>query len=156
MGVACGTHGGEQKYVLEKVLWGKLMEGDDFKNKSVDDCIILKWVILATRWWGGGWIRLPKDRDSCRAVVDTVMNFRVPQNAGNPFPSLGSVSFSRRTVLHVGRWLVGLVFLSYSMSIENCTVMYTISSARPANRRYVNYSVCKLSLKKHRSPTPEH
>jgi len=41
MGVACGTHGGEQKYVLEKVLCGKLKEGD-FKNKSVDESIILK------------------------------------------------------------------------------------------------------------------
>ena len=42
MGVACGTHGGEQKYVLEKVLWGKLKEGDHFKDKIVDGSIILK------------------------------------------------------------------------------------------------------------------
>jgi hypothetical protein len=28
MGVACGTHGGEQKCVLEKVLWGNLKERD--------------------------------------------------------------------------------------------------------------------------------
>jgi hypothetical protein len=42
MGVACGTHWGEQKCVLGKVFWGNLKEGDHFKDKSVNGSIILK------------------------------------------------------------------------------------------------------------------
>jgi len=31
----------------------------------------------------GDWMDLAQDRDGCRALVSTVMNLRVPKNAGN-------------------------------------------------------------------------
>jgi hypothetical protein len=35
-----------------------------------------------TGWEGVDWMHLTQDRDQCRAVVNTVMNHRVPQKAG--------------------------------------------------------------------------
>jgi hypothetical protein len=34
-------------------------------------------------WRGMDWIEMDQDRNRWRAVVNTVMNLRVPQNAGN-------------------------------------------------------------------------
>jgi hypothetical protein len=46
------------------------------------------------------WIDLAQDRDQWRSLVDTVMNLRVPQNAGK-FLSSGTIGgFSRRAQLH--------------------------------------------------------
>ena len=47
------------------------------------------------------WIGLAQDRDRWRTLVSTVMNLRVPSNAGNFLISCKPVSFSRRT-LHRG------------------------------------------------------
>ena len=47
------------------------------------------------------WIGLAQDRDRWRTVVSSVMNLRVPRNAGNLLTSCKPVSFSRRT-LHPG------------------------------------------------------
>ena len=45
-------------------------------------------------------IDVAQDRHKWQAVVKTVMNFRVAYNAGNVLTSLGTVSFSRMTLLH--------------------------------------------------------
>jgi hypothetical protein len=50
--------------------------------------------------WGVDWIELARDRGRWRALVNAVMNLRVPKNGGNFLTSCKPVSFSRMTLLH--------------------------------------------------------
>jgi hypothetical protein len=47
-------------------------------------------------WDGMDWIGLAQDRDQWMALVNMVMNLRVPQNAGKFLSSCTNGSFSRR------------------------------------------------------------
>jgi len=49
---------------------------------------------------GVNWFEMAQDRDRWRALVNTVMNRRVPYNAGNFLTSCKPVSFSRSTLFH--------------------------------------------------------
>jgi hypothetical protein len=49
---------------------------------------------------GMDWIDLTQDRNQVRALVNMVMNFRVPQNVGNFLSSCMIGCFSRRAELH--------------------------------------------------------
>jgi hypothetical protein len=57
--------------------WGDLREGDHLEDPDVDGRIILNG---SSRSGMGGmdWIDLAQDRDRWRAVVNAVMNLRVP------------------------------------------------------------------------------
>jgi hypothetical protein len=85
------------------------------EDPGVDGRIILKWIfeILTLSIYnieyiedfrevgcgGADWVDLAQDRDRWRAVVYTVMNLRVLQNAENFLSNLEFVSFSGRTFL---------------------------------------------------------
>jgi hypothetical protein len=56
---------------------GNLAVGDHLKDPGVGGRIIFKWIF--EKWYGGmDWIDLAHARDRCRALVNAVMNLRVP------------------------------------------------------------------------------
>jgi hypothetical protein len=56
--------------------WKSQKERDHWEGKAVGGWTILKWII--DRWDGMDWIDLAQDRNQWRALVDTVMNLRIP------------------------------------------------------------------------------
>jgi len=58
--------------------WGNLKERGRLGDPDVDGRIILRWIFR--KWDVGGmdWIELAQDRDRWRALMNAVMNLRVP------------------------------------------------------------------------------
>jgi hypothetical protein len=56
--------------------WGNLRERDHMEDPGVDGRIILNWIYR--KWGGGHGLDLAQNRDRWRAVVNAVMNLRVP------------------------------------------------------------------------------
>ena len=57
--------------------WGNLREGDHSEDPGVDGRMILKWIF--EKWDERmDWIDLAGYRDRWRAVVNEVMNLRIP------------------------------------------------------------------------------
>jgi len=96
MGRACGVYGRRERCVLYRVLVGK-PEGMRPRHRWEDN---IKMDLQEVGCGGVGWIELVQDRASWQALVNVVMNLRVPYNEGNFLTSCKPVSFSRRTLLH--------------------------------------------------------
>jgi hypothetical protein len=60
---------------------------------------IIKMDLRGIGWSGMDWISLAQDRDQWRALVNTVMNFRVPKTAGKFLSGCTISGFSRRAQL---------------------------------------------------------
>jgi hypothetical protein len=62
--------------------WENLREREHLGNPGVDGRIILRWIFM--KWDVGcmDWIELAQDRDRCRALVNSVINFWVPKMRG--------------------------------------------------------------------------
>jgi hypothetical protein len=63
--------------VHEGFWWGNLKKGDHLEDPILDGSIILK--LIFEKWDGDmDWIDLAQDMDRWRALVNAVMNLRVP------------------------------------------------------------------------------
>ena len=60
-----------------KFWWGNLRERHRWGDQDIDGRIILRHLQEVGRGCGD-WMELAKDRDRWRALVSTVMNFRIP------------------------------------------------------------------------------
>jgi hypothetical protein len=69
---ACSTNGGEKECIQD--IGGK-QEGNRPRRRWVDN---IKMDLREIGWDGMDWIDLAQDRDQWRALVNTVMNIRVP------------------------------------------------------------------------------
>jgi hypothetical protein len=82
VGRANSTNGGEKDCVyiiLSANPEGKIPVGRP-RRRWVDN---IKMDLREVGWGGMDWIDLAQDRGHLRALVDTVMKFRVPENFGN-------------------------------------------------------------------------
>jgi hypothetical protein len=70
---------GEKRNVY-RLLVGKPEGKEPLERSSVDGWITLRR--LEIEWGGVDWMCLVQDREKFRALVNSVINLRVPQNAG--------------------------------------------------------------------------
>jgi hypothetical protein len=80
--------------------WLENLKGRDYLGDlSVDGRVILKWIL--TNFYGGMWtVSIWLRIGNWRALVNTVMNLRVPQKTENLLISWATTSLSRMILIH--------------------------------------------------------
>jgi len=64
--------------VCSGVWWGNLWERDHLEDTGVDGRLLLRWNFRKWRYGGVDWIEMAQVRDRWLALVNAVMNLRVP------------------------------------------------------------------------------
>jgi hypothetical protein len=75
MGGACSTNG--EKRNVYRILVGK-PEGKRPLGRPRCRCVDIRLDLVEVRWGDVDWIGLPRDRNRWRALVNMVLNLRVP------------------------------------------------------------------------------
>jgi hypothetical protein len=75
---------------------GKRVLGRPSRKSEINNKMVVSGI-----WWGGmDWIDLPPDRAQWRALVNTVMNFRIPWNIRKFMSNWATGGLSREAQLH--------------------------------------------------------
>jgi hypothetical protein len=99
VGGTCGTNEGEEERVY---FIGRKARGKEVARKTQSRWIDkIKMDLLEIGMSVVDWIGLAQDRYRWRAVVNSVMNLRVTQNAGNLPSGYTSCGLSSGTHLHI-------------------------------------------------------
>jgi len=104
MGGACGTHESEEKCLRDLV---QKLEGKDRYLRTICEWDNIKIDPKNVGREDVDWIAVAEDKDKWRSLVDTDMNLRVPQNAGNCLISWGTKLLkdsTRWNYLSLGAW----------------------------------------------------
>jgi len=81
MGGACSTYGGEERCIQNLVVISETKRPLGRPRRRWKINIRMELQEMGCR--GMDWIDLAQDRNKWRAVVNAVMNLRIPLNAGN-------------------------------------------------------------------------
>jgi hypothetical protein len=96
MSEACNTNGEEE--CVNRILVGKPEGKRQLGKPRREDNI--KMDLREIEWGGMDRTNLAQDRGQWRAIVNTVMNLRVPYNVGKFQSGCATGGFSRRAQLH--------------------------------------------------------
>jgi hypothetical protein len=99
MGKACSTNG--KKRNAYRILMGEPEGKRPFENPRRRCVYNTKMDLKEIGWDGMDCTELTQDKDQWRALVNRVMNLRVPQNAGKLLSSCTTGGVSRRPQPHV-------------------------------------------------------